>query len=121
MSDSTPPQPPAAQPYAAQPYAAQPYAGQPGQPFTYVPQPPYNVFAIVSLVGAFIMSPVGIVFGHIALRQVKRTGERGREMALAGTIIGYVLTGFWVLYFLFIIAAMIFSILIPLIAVGTQY
>lgn len=116
MSDSTPPQPSAAQPYAAQPYAA-----QPGQPFTYVPQPPYNVFAIVSLVGAFIMSPVGIVFGHIALSQVKRTGERGREMALAGTIIGYVLTGFWVLYFLFVIVITIFSVAIPFIVMGTQY
>ena len=37
----------------------------------------------------------GIIAGHIALGQIKRTGEGGRGMALAGSIIGYVYTGFW--------------------------
>ncbi|MFC5338811.1 DUF4190 domain-containing protein [Leucobacter denitrificans] len=54
------------------------------------PKPPTNVFAIISLIGAFFLSIVGIIFGHIALSQIKRTGESGRGLALAGTIIGYV-------------------------------
>ena len=54
-----------------------------------------NTLAIVSLVasvlGAFVpgLPLAGIICGHIALGQIKRTGEQGRGMALAGTIIGY--------------------------------
>jgi hypothetical protein len=54
-----------------------------------------NTLAIVSLVasvvGAFVpgLSLAGIICGHIALGQIKRTGEQGRGMALAGTIVGY--------------------------------
>ncbi|MGO3146122.1 MAG: DUF4190 domain-containing protein [Leucobacter sp.] len=71
----------------------------PAQPqFQYSPQtpnmpvskPPTNVFAIIALIGAFFFSLVGIIFGHIALSQIKRTGESGRGLALAGTIVGYV-------------------------------
>jgi hypothetical protein len=36
-----------------------------------------------------LISPLGIVFGHIALGQIKRTGETGRGMAIAGLVIGY--------------------------------
>lgn len=51
-----------------------------------------NTFAIVSLVSAFFVSLLGIIFGHIALSQIKKTGEGGRGLALAGTILGYVFT-----------------------------
>lgn len=50
-----------------------------------------NVLAIVSLVSAFFIPLVGIITGHIALGQIKKTGEQGRGLALAGLIIGYVL------------------------------
>jgi len=53
---------------------------------------PVNALAIVALVLSFVFSIGGIVCGHLALSQIKRTGESGREMALAGLIIGYVLT-----------------------------
>lgn len=49
-----------------------------------------NVLAIVSLVSAFFISIVGIITGHIALSQIKKTGEQGRGLAIAGLIIGYV-------------------------------
>ena len=42
---------------------------------------------VASLVGFGI---VGIITGHISLGQIKRTGEQGRGLALAGLIIGYV-------------------------------
>jgi peptidyl-prolyl cis-trans isomerase B (cyclophilin B) len=44
--------------------------------------------AVVSLFAAVLFAPVGIVFGAIALRQITQTGERGRELALAGIWIG---------------------------------
>jgi peptidyl-prolyl cis-trans isomerase B (cyclophilin B) len=51
----------------------------------------YNVLAIISLVTSIVgISLAGIICGHIALSQIKRTGESGRGMAIAGTIIGYV-------------------------------
>jgi len=49
-----------------------------------------NTFALVALVSSLFLWLAGIIFGHIALKQIKRTGERGRGMALAGLIIGYV-------------------------------
>jgi len=49
-----------------------------------------NVLAIVALVAAFVVPLVGIICGHIALSQIKRTGERGHGLALAGTVLGYV-------------------------------
>ena len=51
----------------------------------------WNVLAIVSLVASVVgFGIVGVITGHIALGQIKRTGENGRGLALAGTIAGYV-------------------------------
>ena len=71
------------QPYGQQPYGQQPY----GAPAA---EQKYNVLAIVSLVSAFFVSLVAIITGHIALSQIKRTGEKGRGLAIAGLVIGYV-------------------------------
>lgn len=49
-----------------------------------------NTLAIVAFVGSFFVSLLGIIGGHIALRQIKRSGEKGHGFALAATIIGYV-------------------------------
>jgi uncharacterized protein YdbL (DUF1318 family) len=49
-----------------------------------------NTLAIVAFIGSFFVSLLGIIAGHIALRQIKRSGEKGHGFALAGTIIGYV-------------------------------
>ncbi|WP_319445103.1 MULTISPECIES: peptidylprolyl isomerase [unclassified Mycobacterium] len=51
-----------------------------------------NTMAIVSLVSAFLFPPLGIVFGHISLSQLKRTNEEGKGLAIAGLAIGYVVT-----------------------------
>lgn len=81
------------QPYPQAP--GQPYAQAPGQPYPYgaqpmAPKPPTNTLAIVSLILGIIVAPAGIITGHMALSKIKRTGEGGRGLALAGTIIGYV-------------------------------
>ena len=49
------------------------------------------MLSIVSLVASLVgFGIVGIITGHISLGQIKRTGEQGRGLALAGLIIGYV-------------------------------
>ncbi len=53
--------------------------------------------AVLALVGAFAFFPLGIVFGHISLSQIKRTGEQGRGLAIAGLIIGYLCTALVIL------------------------
>ena len=50
----------------------------------------YNVLAIVSLVLAFFISLGAIICGHIALSQIKKTGEKGRGLAIAGLVLGYI-------------------------------
>ncbi|TFD71828.1 DUF4190 domain-containing protein [Cryobacterium sp. Hb1] len=74
------------------------------------PQDKYNVLSIISLVTSILLvSVVGIVTGHIALSQIKKTGEKGRGLALWGTILGYVgLLGgtiFTIITIAFVIAA----------------
>src|SRR5690606_9482728 len=56
-----------------------------------------NVLAIIALVAAFVFPLAGIICGHIALGQIKRTGEGGHALALWGTILGYVFTIFWLI------------------------
>ena len=48
--------------------------------------------AIASLICAFVFAPLGIVFGHISLSQIKRTGEEGHGLAVAGLVISYLIT-----------------------------
>ncbi|MBF4461638.1 MULTISPECIES: DUF4190 domain-containing protein [unclassified Rathayibacter] len=49
----------------------------------------YNILAIIGFIASFFVSIVGIVLGFIALSQIKRTGEKGRGLALAAVIIGF--------------------------------
>lgn len=105
-----PPQSAPQQPFSAPPQAPQysTAAPQPGyaapqQPLYAAPQPPAyaavperrtNILAILALVFAFVCAPAGIILGHISLSQIKKSGEEGRGLALAGTIISYVITAF---------------------------
>jgi peptidyl-prolyl cis-trans isomerase B (cyclophilin B) len=77
----TPPVPP---PYGAYPPTYDPYG---------YPRPrPTNGMAIASLICAFVFAPLGIIFGHISLSQIKRTGEEGHGLAVAGLVISYLIT-----------------------------
>ena len=60
--------------------------------------PSNNVLAIVSLVTAFIAPLAAIVTGHLALRQLRSSGEHGLGLAKAGLILGYVFTSVQVLF-----------------------
>lgn len=50
-----------------------------------------NTFATLSIVFAFVFAPVGAALGHVALSQIKRRGQRGRERAIVGITISYVI------------------------------
>ena len=76
---------------------------QQGYPQQQYPQPPTNTLAIISLVTSLVFAPAGIVTGHIALSQIKKSGESGRGLAIAGVIIGWVQVGFAVLLLLFVL------------------
>ncbi len=52
--------------------------------------PRTNILAVLSLIfGILGVSIVAIVVGHIGLAQIRRTGESGRGMAIAGLVLGY--------------------------------
>ncbi|WP_089156502.1 DUF4190 domain-containing protein [Micromonospora sp. NBS 11-29] len=75
------------------PYAPQPPFGQYGPPGGEGPRPGgTNVLAILSLIFAFVFAPAGIVCGHLAKRQIRRTGEEGDQLATWGLILSYVFT-----------------------------
>ncbi|WP_203579326.1 DUF4190 domain-containing protein [Microbacterium hibisci] len=120
--------PPASGAYAPPAYGAAPssgsaYGAPAGGAASYGAAPAYgygygapaktNTLAIVSLVASiasfiilpFIGSIVGVITGHMSLNQLKTSGEQGRGMALAGTIVGWVGLG---LSILGIIAAILF-------------
>ncbi len=61
-----------------------------------------NDFALLSLIVAVILAPAGIPLAIIALRQIKRTGERGRALALTGLWIGIVVTVIYLLVIAFV-------------------
>jgi len=51
--------------------------------------PGVNGLAIASLVVSLTCcGPVGAILGIVSLGQIKRTGEQGRGMAIAGIVIG---------------------------------
>ncbi|MES1212120.1 MAG: DUF4190 domain-containing protein, partial [Leifsonia sp.] len=76
-----------------------------------------NPLAIVSFVASlaamifwFVGSLTAIITGHIALSQIKKSGEGGHGFALAGLIIGYV--GFGLAAIIFIGYIIVFVVLI---------
>ena len=82
------------------------YPGAAYDPYRPTKPPGTNGIAIAALVVSLasvvmfcgIPSFVAVILGVIAMRQVRRTGQDGFGLALAGTIIGAVPTVFWLLY-----------------------
>ncbi|WP_228407368.1 DUF4190 domain-containing protein [Leucobacter muris] len=69
---------------------SRPTRSRPPYQQAYAAAPPTNTLAIIALISSFFISLAGVICGHIALKQIERTGESGRGLALAGLIIGYV-------------------------------
>jgi hypothetical protein len=102
-------------PYPQQPYPTAPYPTGGDAPTGYPPAPPYqqvpypggpypqgpypypgayqqtNGFAVAALVCSFfsiIGGILGVIFGCVALNQIKQRGGGGRGLAIAGIVIG---------------------------------
>ncbi|MBW4040904.1 MAG: DUF4190 domain-containing protein [Acidobacteria bacterium] len=87
--------------YQPSPPPSTPYTG-PGAPVQKT-----NVLAIIALILGIVVPIGGIICGPIALGQIKRTGENGRGLALAGLIIGIVFTLIGLLWFVVVGIAVI--------------
>src|SRR5687768_1577827 len=94
---------PYAQPTAPIPASAPPTSPY-GQPYGYAAAtPPQNSMALVAMILALvglafpITAPVGAILGHVAMKQIRQTGETGEGMAKTGIIAGWIITGLWAL------------------------
>jgi threonine/homoserine/homoserine lactone efflux protein len=77
-----------------QPYPPQQQwpAAQP--PYVMAAKPPYDGLAIASFVLGLVWlgwlgSILAVIFGHVALRNIRRTRASGQGLAIAGLILGY--------------------------------
>jgi hypothetical protein len=91
-------------------YGAYPQPGYPQQPQGYPGYPQQypaprgtNTMAILALVFGILIAPLGLVFGFVARSQIKKTGEDGDGLALAGIIIGGIFTLLFIAYVVFIV------------------
>lgn len=97
-------QAPAAAPAASSVTPAQSVYSYPanGVPYAYQPPRPTNVLGIITLVlGVLGFALVPVITGHIALAQIKRTGDEGRGITIAGLVLGYVGLAGYTLGFVF--------------------
>ncbi len=82
-------------PYQPGPYQPGPYQANYGYPYAVVPGRPNNGMAIASLVLGIVWvywigSVLAVIFGFVALSQIKVRNEMGRGMAIAGIVLGFV-------------------------------
>lgn len=91
-------------PYAQGPYAQGPYGGLPYQPWSQGYSPfnrpaPVNGLAIAALVlGILCFLPgVGLVLGIVALVRIRKRGERGKGLAIGGSVLSGIGLALWVL------------------------
>ncbi|OBK75480.1 DUF4190 domain-containing protein [Mycobacterium sp. 1274761.0] len=62
------------------------------------------VASLAGLMFCGLPSIAGLILGIIAMRECRRTGQDGYGLALAGTIVGAVVTALIALYLIFVIA-----------------
>ncbi|MEW9531455.1 DUF4190 domain-containing protein [Microbispora sp. NPDC049125] len=81
------------------------YGYPPQGPYGYPPQAPGTngmaitslIMGIVGLVVCGFTAVLGVILGHVAISQIKRTGEQGHGMAVAGLIVSYIAIAAWIL------------------------
>ena len=81
------------------PFGGDPFGGQPPQQgfasgtTVFPPRAPeseVNTLATLSIIFAIVFAPVGAVLGHVALSQIRQRHQRGRERAVIGVTISYI-------------------------------
>lgn len=109
-----PAEPPVAgMPYLAQPpYQQYPPPQQPPYPYPqYHPYPPArstNGMAIASMVLGIVWvywvgSILALIFGYVALNEIRRSGQSGEGMAIAGIVLGWIGVGILIIGLLFMV------------------
>ena len=76
------------------------------------PQDKWNSFAIAGFVLSFFSAIVGLILSIVGYRQTKQSGEKGKELALAGIIISSIATAASVIAIICVViiyAALIFA------------
>lgn len=92
-----------------------PYDGTyPAQRAPYGPPRPTNTLAVLALVFGILGGILAIPFGHIARSQIRKTGEEGSGLALAGLILGYIWLVAWLL------AVAVFGLFVSWISTATD-
>jgi Domain of unknown function (DUF4190) len=64
---------------------------------------PAAVVAVAFVIAVFTGAICAIIIGHWARARIRRTGERGRGLAAAGLVVGYLLLIIWTLEFLILL------------------
>lgn len=77
-------------PYAQPSYSTAGYV--PNTPTQGYSNPQWNTFAILSVVFLFVCMPASLALGFLALSEIKKTGERGKVLA----IVSICVSGFFV-------------------------
>ncbi len=69
-----------------------------------------NTLSVVSLASALsiVGALIAVITGHIALKQIKASGESGRALAITGTVVGYVQLAGWILFSILGVIAKVF-------------
>ena len=57
-----------------------------------------NTLAILALLIGILACPLAALFGHLALGQLKASGERGLVPAWIAVVLGYLWFGFWIVF-----------------------
>ena len=83
--------PPSAQGYSPPPVTQGFSPGQGFPPASGTPSGEVNTLATLSIVFAFVFAPAGAALAHVALSQIKQRGQRGRERAIVGLTLSYVI------------------------------
>jgi len=79
-------------PFGYVPASGDPFAPAGGLGHPVSPPPPHetNTLATLSVIFAVVFAPAGAVLGHLGLAQIARTGQAGRDRALVGVTLSYV-------------------------------
>lgn len=92
--------PPSSPPQESAPPYSPPGAAPYGQP---TPTPPGRVLSIVGLVLAVVAAPIGLVISIVAAVKLGRAGQP-KGLAIAGIIVGAIITIFWIIAIIFFVA-----------------
>ena len=61
-----------------------------------VPPARWNILAVISMILALTASPLTVVFGYLAVGQIRRAGQRGEAVAWVAVALGWLWLVAWI-------------------------